>query len=110
MYKTFATGTQNYPPAQAKVRILKRTPGTAFRVSQSDSIVAPVVNTSSINKRCLPDKAEERRVKPKMESTFSIRAQRSKRVWEGLLRTRLTAFRQTGIPLIAATPRASHSL
>ena len=88
-------------PAHARLSTLKRTRQARAMASAQDSMVAPVVMTSSTNKIWRPSKLSGCRT-AKMSRTFSRRCRWSKVVWLGLDLVRTTLVVSVGMPMAVA--------
>ena len=96
-------------PAHARLSTLKRTRQARAMASAQDSMVAPVVMTSSTNKIWRPSKFPGCRT-AKMSRTFSRRCRWSKVVWLGLDLVRTTLVVSVGMPVASDMPHAIQSL
>ena len=84
--------------------MLMRHPGAERRISPAhESIVLPVVNTSSTSRTCRPA-SRPGRTTANASSTLRARSRRALRAWLSVLRFRRTLRRSTSTPNCAAIP------
>ena len=84
--------------------MLMRQPGAERRISPAhESIVLPVVNTSSTSRTCRPA-SRPGRTTANASSTLRARSRRALRAWLSVLRFRRTLRRSTSTPNCAAIP------
>lgn len=96
-------------PANAKVSTLIRNPGMPRKASAQETTVAPVVSTSSTNKRCFPSKLPGK-IQANKFRTFSHLAYCPLCVCVSVYLLLITTLVSIGIPVTTETPLARHSL